>query len=161
MQEGKMGRILLFKDLVRSLRVEPERGHLLLGERDNVGDERSGNLYDLVFHLADGPNVADYQKEVSLVIPVLDSCNFEEEALERISTIYQAHPVNETFCVNFVSPRFYRVVGQHGRAMNINEEKVKVIDRERFYGVASAEKRYNIERKIAELEEIEESGNKV
>ena len=144
--------------MVKGLRAKSEKGHLLLGERDNVGDEQSRNLYDLVFHLADGPNVADYQKEVSLVIPVLDSCDFEEEALERISIIYQAYPVNETFCVNFVSPRFYRVVGQHGRAMEINEEKVKVIDRERFYSVASAEKRYNIERKTAELEEIEESG---
>ena len=148
-----MGRILLFKDLVRSLRTKPKKGYILLGERDNVGSEESGNIYDLVFHLADGPNVASYQDQVSLVIPVLESCDSEGEALKKISAIYQAYPVNETFCVNFFSPRFYRVVGRHGRAENIDEEKAKVVNRERFYGLAGAGKRFEIEQKIKGLEE--------
>ncbi len=147
-----MGRILLFKDVIRSLRIKPEKGYILLGERDDVGDEQSRNVYDLVFHIADGPNVANYQERVSLVIPVMASSDSEREALESIAAIYSVYPANEVFCVNCFTPRFYRVVGESGQAMEINEEKVKVIDREAFYELASDGKRFEIERKIVELE---------
>ena len=149
-----MGRILLFKNLIEKLKVEPEKGHILLGERDYLQDDRSGNIYDLVFHLTDGLNIVNYEDGVSLRIPVLKSHGSEREALEEIAKIYQTNLKNERFCVNCFSPRFYQVIGQHGSAMEINEEKVKVVDKEQFYYLAGEGKKFEIESRIAKLEEI-------
>jgi len=148
-----MGRIVVFKDLLESLKVSPRSGYILLGERDFVEGNISRKECDLVFHLRDGPNVSNYQNRVSLVIPVLQHEGTEQETLDKILTVYLTNPTNNTFCVDCFSPRFYRVAGQYGGAIEINEEKVGIADRREFYKFVGVKKVSVIKLKIAELDE--------
>ena len=148
-----MGKILVFRDLLESLKVKPQTGYILLGGRDfSVGSEPEKS-YDVIFHIRDGPNVSYYQDRASLIIPVLESKRTEREVLEDIALVYQVHSANETFCVNCFSPRFYRVIGRYGRARHVSEESVQVVDREQFYGLIGFGRKSKMEQRIAELDE--------